>query len=424
MLAACIIAIGIGIVGAGATVADEPEAASDHLDLVGSVDVQGAMSLAFSSRTPHAYVHSRAGGGRLTVLDVTDPEQPKVRGSVDVRSAPYMEDMQHGERSDGTVFVLVRADSELWVIDVTNPHRPTKRSAVAAGTHTWECVNPACTHAYATAGPGTELLRFSIVDLTDLDAPRVVGDHPSTVANIHDWYRDGAGVMWAVGVNGIAAYDATDPVAPVLVNHSDVHGVKHPANPYNDRLHFHGAERPFTEAFTPGAAPAFGAGNVLFVSEEGDNADCTDSFQAWHVPSLAAPAPIDALGLGTLTPISHWSLLDADPATLPLDPAFCSVHWFDVRDDGFVALPTYANGTRVLDVRDPAAMRQVAFHHTPDAMAIQSYWVPERRPNGRTTGRDTDLIYTADVGPVVNPFAPDPLPGGGVRIFRFSPPGR
>lgn len=422
MLAACIIAIGIAIVGAGATVADEPEAASDHLDHVGSVDVPGAMSLAFSSRSPHAYVHSRQGGGRVTVLDITDPEQPEVRGSVAVPSGPYMEDVQHGERSDGTTFVLVRTDSDLQIVDVTNPHRPRRRGKVAASSHTYECIKSSCTHAYATAGPGAELLRFSVIDLRDLDAPSVVANHPSTVGHIHDWYHDEAGVVWALGGNGIAAFDATDPANPVLVNQSDINGVKHPANPYNDRIQLHGAARPFPSAFTPGTAPAFGAGNVLFVSEEGNNADCTDSFQAWHVPSLSTPAPLDALGLGTLTPISHWSLLDADPTTLPLDPAFCSVHWFDVRDDGFVALPTYAAGTRVLDVLDPAKPRQVAYHHTPDAMAIQSYWVPERRSSGHTTGRDTDLIYTADVGPVANPFVPEPLPGGGLRIFRFRAP--
>lgn len=427
VVAAVIVAIGVGIIAAGSSRADLPdEASSQHLELVGTADVPAAMSVAFSTRRPHAYVYSRQDGGRVTVLDVTDPEAPVVRGGVKVPSDPYMEDMQLGERRDGSTFVLVRMDSNLQVVDVSDPDHPTRRGAIVAGSHTYECVNPACTHAYTTVGSGDDLLAFSVIDLTDLGAPRWAGDVPSTVGHIHDWHRDDAGILWALGGNGIAAYDVAVPTEPVLVNHSDVNGIKSPANPYNDRLHFHGARRPHPEAFTAGAAPAFGAGNVVFVSEEGDNADCTDSFQSWYVPSLSAPAPVDLLGLGTLTPIGHWSLLDADPSTLPLDPAFCSVHWFDVRDDGFVALPTYAAGTRVLDVRDPTALRQVAFHHTRDAMAIQSYWVPERRPSGRTTGRKTDLIYTADVGVIANPFTPQPLPApmpdGGVSIFRFTPP--
>ena len=410
IVAAALAVAGVAVVAtAGSRAAEDPPARAAGLELVGSVDLDGAMSLAFSSRTPHAYVHTRQDGGRLTVLDIDDPLRPRVMGSVSVPSGPYMEDVQIGERAHDVTFALVRTSSKLSIVDVSSPKRPEVRSTVVSESHTYECANPTCTHAYATWASAVDNLRFAVLDLTDLDRPRVAATFDSPVGVLHDWHRDAAGVLWALGGNGIAAYDASDPVSPRLLNQSDLHGLKGPANPYNDRLHFHGAHRP----------NALGGGEVLLVSEEGDNADCTDSFQTWRVPSLTPPVDPLGLGLGTITPISSWSLLSADPTTVPLDPALCSVHWFDIHESGLVAIATYAAGTRVLDVRDPANIRQVGYHFTDDTMAIQSYWVPERHPNGRTTGKKTDLIYTTDVGLVANPFTSSPLlPGGGVHVFR------
>jgi hypothetical protein len=412
IVAAALAIAGITVVAAaGSTAAEDPPARANGLELVGSVDLDGAMSLAFSTRTPHAYVHTRQGGGRLVVLDIEDPVHPEFVSSVPVVSGPYMEDLQIGERAGGVTFALVRTDSKLSIVDVTKPDDPRKRGTMVAESHTYECADVTCAYAYATWASSADNLHFAVLDLRDLDQPRLAATFPSPIGILHDWHRDAAGVMWAVGANGFAAYDVTIPTAPRLLNRSDIHGVKSPLNPYNDRLQFHGAQRP----------DAAKGGDVLFVSEEGDNADCTDSFQTWRVPSLDAPATLDLRDLGTITPISSWSLLDADPATLPVDPAFCSVHWFDSHEAGLVAIPTYAAGTRVLDVRDPADIRQVGYHFTDDSMAIQSYWVPERKANGRLTGRHTRLIYTTDAGLVANPFLPSPiLSGGGVRIFRAS----
>lgn len=424
-MTSAVLAAGLALLALGA----QPSAAgdgaehSDNLELVGSLELHGAMSLQFSSRRPHAYVHSREGGGMVTVLDISDPLAPRARGRLPVPSGPYMEDMQLGERP-GTAFVLVRMDNELVVVDVSDPDAPRRRGAVAAPSHTYECADRACTYAYAT-WTASDNLRFAVVDLRDLGRPAVVAELPSPVGMIHDWHRDGAGTMWAVGMNGIAAYDASAPAQPRLLNSSDAHGLKSPTNPYNDRLQFHGAQRPHAAAFDGLAArPSLASGNVLLVSEEGDNADCTDSFQTWFVPSLSGRdvgVPQGSLGLGTVTPISQWSLLSADPTTVAPDPAFCSLHWFDYHEAGFVALPAYASGTRILDVRDPAAIRQVAFHYDDDTLAVQSYWVPERHGNGRTTGRPTNVVYTMDAGLIANPFLLEAHPSGRLDVFRVDP---
>lgn len=414
--------LAIGSVGAGPSVAVDGAVHSETIELVGSVDMQGAMSLQFSTTAPFAYVHTREGGGRVKVLEISDPLRPRQKGEVALPSGPYMEDMQLGERPDAT-FVIVRQDSDLVVVDVTNPNKPRVRGRIAASSHTYECSDPSCRYVFATWS-NADHGHFTVFDLEDLAAPQELTTYLSPVGVIHDWYRDDAGVMWALGTNGIAAYDTSTPADLKLLNASDHNGLKSPANPYNDRIQLHGAYRVNARAF-PGSvsAPSYADGSVLFVSEEGDNAECTDSFQTWFVPSLSrdfAAPPLGAVALGTITPISSWSLL-SEPATVAPDPAFCSVHWFDYHESGFVALPTYASGTRVLDVRDPANLEQVAYHYADETMAIQSYWVPERGPNGRTTGRKTNLIYTTDVGSVANPFLTEPLPGGGVDVFRVDP---
>ena len=65
----------------------------------------------------------------------------------------------------------------------------------------------------------------------------------------------------------------------------------------------------------------------------------------------------------------------------------CSAHYFDERD-GLVAIGWYEEGTRFLDVRDPAGIRQVG------------YWVPTKGETWSTyfppTDRSGEIVYALD----------------------------
>jgi hypothetical protein len=65
--------------------------------------------------------------------------------------------------------------------------------------------------------------------------------------------------------------------------------------------------------------------------------------------------------------------------------ANCSSHWFTVRK-GLVADGWYEQGTRILDTRDPAHVRQVGYWLPPNAVTWAAYWITD------------SIIYTADVG--------------------------
>lgn len=401
---------------------------SSGMERVNSIGLPGALSIAFSSQRPLAYVYARDGkeGGGVVTFNIDNPIKPVQLGRVDVPSLAYLEDINLGER-EGLAFVLVRhsnlEEETLAVVEVTDPANPIIRGNVKLSSHTYTCVGGECLYAYMTTVSGS----FHIIDLTDIQNPKIL---PRTVPSrvgtiIHDWHYDGAGVMWALGSDGIAAYDVADPTNPVLLNISNPKGLKSPDNEYNDRLWFHGALRPNAKHFEPGrvGSPSVKRGDVLLVSEEGDDVDCTDSFQTWAVPALDKTVGSDPpLGTGTIAPISYWRLIDAPQGTWSPTSQLCSVHWFDFHQDGFVAMATYGNGTRVLDVRDATKIKQIAYHFDADDAAVQSYWVPERRSNGKMTGKATNIVYTADAGNSANAFTPRVVAGGGIDIFRATLP--
>lgn len=414
---------------------------SQRLQHLGRLEIPGAMSLVFSTKRPRAYVQTRlVENEALVVLDIQDPRTPKRLGHLALPNVSA-EDINLAERDDGTTFVILGpADPSgggpgLTVVDVSDDYDPKVVGVSDHGSHSWTCLSTECKYVYGTAGPEDELDQFTIMDLRKPDRPAVGAVHPSKVDGgliTHDWNYDQAGVMWAAGSNGIAAYGTKSPLEPALLNLSDLHG-QHGFPEYNDRLHLHGTLRPNAAQFKPSPDPlgnkesaSVHDGNVLLVSEEGTNQDCTDSFQTWYVPRLDGLPDDAAPNSGTITPLDSWNLLnDTTPGETRPSPngEWCSVHWFDYHQDGFVVVPAYGQGTHVLDVNNPFKIKQVGYHFAPRLNgANQSNWVPERDRSGHTTGRATTLVYTADMGSHNRALAGFTPVTGGIDIFEFEPP--
>ncbi len=75
--------------------------------------------------------------------------------------------------------------------------------------------------------------------------------------------------------------------------------------------------------------------------------------------------------------------------------ANCSSHWF-TEHKGVAAVGWYEQGTRLLDVRNPRAIKQIGYWLPPNAVTWGAYWITD------------DLVYTADVG-------------RGIDVLRVSP---
>lgn len=401
---------------------DAPLVTSDNVTLVTTrPEAAGAISMAFSSDTPHVYVSTLHG---VLVYDTSTPEAPMLVG--DLPMAIWQnEAMSLGERPNGEKFVIIASNQALvalgevvttnrhiLVVEVTDPTAPTLVASLETPTrtHTVSCGSPSCEYAYSD---GRTQGSMSIIDLRDFRNPQVAGTYASVVPSGHDQDLDDAGILWHVGGEGSVALDISDPVAPVPLNSTDERGVAsgdYTGEPWNNFIH-HNSFRPHATSFVPDAPPALESGNVLLVTEEDylqlneGSLACGDyegSFQTWHVPYLDADRyladnPDLTSGGGTIAPLDRWNTELLESGVTTPAGAFCSAHYFDYSDAGFVAQGWYQQGTRILDVRDPSDIKQIGYFFTGAQETWAAYWVPVRNANGVATDKPGELVYTADV---------------------------
>jgi hypothetical protein len=426
--------------------ADVPIAASPNVRLITTVPDTLGISGVFAKSAP-LFIMSTTKG--ISVYDVSDPRSPRLAGTLPLAHFEN-EAVNYGERRVGDHverFVMVGYDlfgvggtepshvgttKEVAIVDVTDPANPHIRSVVptTTSTHTAACIQQtACDYAYTAGTAGT----FSVLDLRDLDAPHEVDadpavpgvqPFPSPAAGPNPVFSDGAGHKWNfdeagygihTGSGGSAMFDVSDPAAPRLVTTTDEHGT---ASPWNDFIH-HNSARPNAERFAAGTTPDVAAGNVLLVTEEDyENSDCATagSFQTWHVERLdGTPAAIRPLD--RINPVSVGAGL-----SLP-QMAFCSAHWFDLHRSGIVAQGFYQGGARFIDVRDPTDIKEYGYFTTGVSEVWDTYWVPQRNPQGIATGRNTDLVYAVDLVRGLDVLEVD-LPGdsssAGTSLLRGS----
>jgi hypothetical protein len=215
-----------------------------------------------------------------------------------------------------------------------------------------------------------------VTDLRNPTRPRVLAEPIDLYRNhgvtdySHDVQVDADGIAWTSGRGGILGY-ATEgrhfdprmgsvrratPARPVLVAGGGVQGTASP-------LQFmHNSLRPLNgKVSADGVAP----GGVLIGTEEQfsdrcDNdgrlvfSDLTSSLGGERAAASTAEAPFDMPALASWHPTS-----DA-PDTLDATTN-CSAHYFDLSG-GLLATTWYGEGTRLLDVSDARAPRQVGYY--------------------------------------------------------------
>ena len=428
-----------------------PLVTSPGVRLVDSVPDTLGISGEFAKTGDYFYV---SGLDSISVFDTSDPLHPKLTGTL-----PNLvfenEAMSYGERTvDGELrrFVLVGNDlynvtvdpatgpqrgriggGEVIVVDVTDPTAPRVRSrtpgrssipgAVTTSTHTLQCVTTSCEFAY-TAGDSGE---FSIIDLRDLDKPVQIATAKSpastpndifTTGSGHYWDFDSAGVGWHTGSGGTAAFDLSDPLAPVALNATNAQGT---ATPWNDFIH-HNSMRPNASRFRAGQEASVGNGNVVLVTEEdyfndGDELACerAGTLQTWRILDLDGAAYRAgnsdlAPDQGTIEPLDLLNPVAlGDGLSTPVG-GFCSAHWFDYHQSGIVAQGYYQQGLRLIDVRDARNLRQYGYVTGGGTEVWDAYWVPQRDRKGRATSKKTNIVYTTDLVRGLDVYEVD-LPG-------------
>jgi len=305
---------------------------------------------------------------------------------------------------------------EVIVVDVTDPDHPRVRSrtpgsratpgAVTTSTHTVQCLTTSCEYAYTAGDSGA----FSVIDLRDLDRPVQVATplSPASTSNAifatgagHYWDFDAAGVGWHTGSGGAAAFDVSDPLVPRPRNGTNAQGTQ---TPWNDFIH-HNSQRPNASRFSVGTAPSVANGNVLLVTEEdyfkdGDELVCdrAGSFQTWEIPSLdGAGYSAGTPGAGSIRPLDLINPVKVgDGLSAPVG-AFCSAHWFDYHQSGIIAQGYYQQGLRFIDVRNARDLGQYAYVTGGATEVWDAYWVPQRNSKGVAQAKKTNLVYTTDL---------------------------
>jgi hypothetical protein len=289
----------------------------------------------------------------------------------------------------------------VYVIDAKDPESLRLLSFEQLPTgHTTTCIND-CKWLW-TGGPAATTKQqgppqnwtfgrpIIVTDLTDPSNPRGYPMDPvdlfrrdGATAYSHDVQVDDMGIAWVSGDGGLPASVTGDATGGF--EHNAWRPVGKDA-PRGDKRYRKGQLLLATEEdFGPAAEACANRGQFTIASLEG-------SFdgEAWK-STPANPFRLDVVG--------KWSPAGKEgsrPVGGPYDPNanFCSAHYFDV-DGPVVTYAWYGEGTRFLDISDPANPRQFA------------YWRPDNTIVWASYLHD-GYIYTADRN-------------RGVDVLKFSP---
>jgi hypothetical protein len=298
----------------------------------------------------------------------------------------------------------------VYVIDARSPDRLRILSFQQLPTgHTTSCVN-GC-NALWTGGPASTTTQrdtlgwtfgrpIIVTDLSDPRKPRAFPMAPvdlfrrdGVTAYSHDVQVDAAGIAWVSGDGGTRGYWTRgrhhDPVegrtrVATALKPIPYGGGGLPASVTGDETggFEHNAWRPVGSS-APQGDPRYRNGQLLLATEEdfGPPEEACRNRGQFTIASLAGSfdgqawrsTPQNPFRLQT---VGTWNPYQKE-GSRPLgqyDPLanFCSAHYFDV-DGSTVSYAWYGEGTRFLDISDPANPTQFAYWRPDDGIVWASY---------------------------------------------------
>ena len=374
-----------------------PEGDAKNVELVGSLpDATKAIAINFiryEDGRDVMFVSTYLG---IRTYDLADPASPRFLGEI-----THAEMKQPNDTSDSffenedmdvdpkrkLVFFTRDVTSNttgnpgVFIIDVKDPAKPALVTfqPLPEG-HTSTCV-ASCDFLW-TAGLAARREIFA-TDITDPAAPMVwpvpidAGPFDQPEGTSHDVSVDPEGVAWVSGQGYLRGYWTSgshkDPITgqtltatptlPVLYGGGKIPAKGSEGGPSDLGRFVHNSERPLGPTASQGAPGA--DGKLIYWAEE-DITTC-DTAGEFGISSLEGALDTDATG--DLKTIGTWSPLEKEGA----GAGSCSAHWFTMRDH-VVAEGFYANGTRFIDVSNPANPIQVAYFRPDDGVAWAAYW--------------------------------------------------
>jgi len=174
-------------------------------EIVGSVDID-ALQQAYDDVVlsgTYAYVATIGSQTALQVIDISNPRSPQIVGSVEMPS-----DASAVAVSETHAYVMTYDDG-LQVVDISDPVSPRIVGSIALPGSA-KCVAVSDGHAYVDGIPG-----LNVIDISNPQSPEIVGsvDTPST----HGVAVSGTYAYVADGDSGLLVIDISNPQSPPIV---------------------------------------------------------------------------------------------------------------------------------------------------------------------------------------------------------------
>ena len=178
-------------------------------EIVGSVDID-ALQQAYDDVVlsgTYAYVATIGSQTALQVIDISNPRSPQIVGSVEMPS-----DASAVAVSETHAYVMTYDDG-LQVVDISDPVSPRIVGSIALPGSA-KCVAVSDGHAYVDGIPG-----LNVIDISNPQSPEIVGsvDTPST----HGVAVSGTYAYVTDGESGLLVLDIRHPESPQIVGSVD-----------------------------------------------------------------------------------------------------------------------------------------------------------------------------------------------------------
>ncbi|MCO1580856.1 hypothetical protein M8C13_34380 [Crossiella sp. SN42] len=288
----------------------------------------------------------------------------------------------------------------VYILDAKDPADLKLVSFAEMGTgHTTTCIND-CQYLWTAGYDGTpptdpDLYKRSgkifVTDIRDPRNPKTATTYVDLNRNqgkthmTHDVQVDAAGIAWVAGTGGTRGYRTSgwhfDPLTKKFREATAVNPIPYAGGgvPSKDMptAFSHNSIRPVGSRLADGPKPSakHPAGSLLLHTEEAFGSPTCANQGRFVISSLKGSGKGESWQASEAKPfhletVSVWSPHDQEGT---ITDAGCSAHYFDIHDR-VVAYSFYGQGTRFLDVSDPARPFQIAYYRPEAAVSFSPYW--------------------------------------------------
>lgn len=383
---------------------DLTHASTDNVDYLGRFPEHWG-SAGGRPHGDHYYLTDPRG---VFIFDITEPESPELVGQLDLFQQTLGAALaQEDPDTDGNILLVDGSPqpvgtAELQVVDVSDPTDPSIIGSVDVTDHTWTCVSATdgdelneCAYAYGRTGHIVDLTTPSqpvLLDHTWRERVNYGGSGNSPYA--HDLTEFRPGLVMSAGADAILM-DTTDPAEPIRLASID-QADRWSKFGYHSVEWANGGTDPYvvlgTELAPPGRTEAAGSDcdSEQSVIETWDARDVVAALEVWEdgekTPTRAEEVftDVEFTRIDTFDAAGRGIFLQGGA---PAHVLYCA-HWMDLHPDfdagGLMAVAYYDRGTRFVEVADDGTMSEVGWMVPAEGYAGAPRWVSD------------DVVYVSD----------------------------